>query len=103
MKYGCPIMVSSSAISLLGTKIRVFLEIYFLIFPYSLAYQGYNGHSGHIQLFGNGYSSGPLSGSFLIAFRFTPHALRVFPLFGSGSSGLEVRDISLRNESYGSP
>jgi len=31
------------------------------------------------SFFGNRHSSVPSSGSFLIASRFTPHALRVFP------------------------
>jgi hypothetical protein len=65
--------------SLLGKKFGVFLQRYFWGCYKSLAWQGDKGHSGQIQLFGAGHSSVPSSGSFLIASRFTPHALRVFP------------------------
>ncbi len=54
-----------------GTKFPVFLQRYFWRRSKSLVCQEDKSHSGQIQLFGNGQSSVPSSGSFLIASRLT--------------------------------
>ena len=68
-------VIVSRALSLLGTKFRTFLQRYFCEYSKSLVCQGDQGHSGHIQLFGNEPSSVPSSCPFFGAFRLTPHDL----------------------------
>jgi len=59
--------------SRLRTQARVFLRRYCWGCSQSLAWQGDNAQSGHINVFGNGQSSVPSTCSFLIASHFTPH------------------------------
>ena len=75
-------------VSLLGAKAHIFLQNYFWWRSKSFVCQGDEGPSEYIQLFWNGHSFVPSFCSFIVASRFTPHALRGFPLLGSGSAEL---------------